>query len=32
MEGATGVEVPCYESLLGNSWFIKIEMKQIYYS
>ena len=31
-KGATGVEVPFHKSIIGNSWFIKIDLKQIYCS
>ena len=30
--GATGVEVPFQNSIIGNSWLIKIDFKQIYCS
>jgi len=30
--GATGAEVPFHNSITGNSWFIKIDFKQIYCS
>jgi len=32
VKGGNGSEVPFFNSIIGNSWFIKIDLKQIYCS